>query len=116
MVEPPNSIVLIVGREQFTLPTGFGGATSVGTKDCVALGVRSVDQGPTSITVAADRPTSAGMTLIGEHELESEGLLSVRDVYSRELLSAGVEPGLCTVAIWGNDPSEPDAVTLVVGN
>ena len=113
-IEPPNSVVLIVGREQFTVPSSFGGAASVGTKDCVALGVRSVDDGPTTIKVVDAAPATAGLALLGEYELESEGLLSVRDVYSRELLAVGVEPGICSIAIWGNHAAEPDAVTVVV--
>ena len=113
-IEPPNSVILIVGREQFTVPAGFDGATTAGTSDCVAVGVRSVDDGPTVVSVVADLVTTTGMTLLGEYEMVSEGLLSIRDVYSRELLSVGVEPGFCRIAIWGNDASEPDSVTVLV--
>ena len=112
-IEPANSVVLIVGREQFTVPPTFNGATSVGTLDCVALAVRSVDDGPTVVTVVPEG-APAGMLLVGTYELESEGLLSVRDVYGREFLAVGVDPGVCGLEIWGNDASDPDRVTLVV--
>ena len=114
-VQPPNSVVLVVGREEFTLPTSFDGATAVGTTDCIALGVRSADDGPTSITVTVGNDPES-MQLIGEFELKCEGLLFVRDVYSRELLTVGVEPGISRVAIWGNDPNEPDQVVVVLSS
>lgn len=113
VIEPPNSVILLVGREEFTPPGTFGGASVVATHDCIAVGVLSVDDGPTTVSVGPDRGQS-GCSRLGEFVIESEGLLSLRDVYSREYEAIGVEPGKCSVTVWGNDDSEPDVVTFEV--
>jgi len=47
LVEPQHSVILVVGREQFTPPRTFGGDACTATHDCVAIGVRTVEDGPT---------------------------------------------------------------------
>lgn len=113
LVEPPNSVILLVGREQFTPPASFGQESVAATHDCVAVGVLSVDDGPTSVTLAPHAPGS-GLVALGEFVIETEGQISVRDVYNREYESIGLEPGCCLVVVWGNDASEPDQVTFEV--
>lgn len=113
VIEPPNSVVLLVGREEFTPPKSFGGAAAVATHDCVAVGVLSVDDGPTSVTLVPESDHS-GLIPLGEFTVETEGQLSVRDVCNREYETLGVEPGRHLVAVWGNDETEPDAVTFEI--
>src|SRR3954447_6147701 len=48
-IEPPNSVILLVSREEFTLPASFGWNTAVATLDCVAVAVLSVDDGPATV-------------------------------------------------------------------
>ena len=114
MIEPPNSVVLLVGREEFTPPTSFDGAVAVATHDCVAIGVLSVDDGPTSVTLVPDVDRT-GVFRLGEFTIETEGQVSIRDVYNREYETLGLEPGRCVVTVWGNDETEPDDVTITVG-
>ena len=114
VVEPQHSVILVVGREQFTPPRSFGGEACTSTPDCVAIGVRSVDDGPTEVTISPE-PVPGGLVLLGEFELETEGLLSVRSVYNREYDVMGVPPGLARVTIWGNDVSAPSEVLVQVG-
>lgn len=113
LVEPPSSVLLLVGREDFTPPSTFGGRTAVATHDCVAVTVQAVDDGPTSVTLSPEA-AAPGLVRLGEFEVESEGLLSLRDIYSREYDAMGLDAGACVVVVWGNDETEPDQVTFVV--
>ena len=113
LVEPQHSVILVVGREQFTPPRTFGGEACTATPDCVAIGVRSVDDGPTQVTISPE-PAAGDLVMLGAFELETEGLLSVRSVYNREYDAMGVAPGLAQVTIWGNAASEPSDVFVHV--
>jgi len=107
-------VLLVVGREQFTPPTTFGGEVVTSTRDCVAIGVRSIDDGPVEVTISPEAMTG-DLVDLGEFEVETEGLLSVRSVYNREYDVMGVPPGLARVTIWGNDVSAPSEVLVQVG-
>jgi hypothetical protein len=113
MVEPPNSVLILVGREEFTPPTTFGGERAAATHDCVAVGVLSVDDGPTALQLVP-RATTDGLIRLGEFVIETEGQISVRDVYNREYESLGIEPGSALVTVWGNDDAEPNEVIIEV--
>jgi hypothetical protein len=112
-VRPPNSLLLLVGREEFVPPTSFAGAMCAATSDCIAVGVRSPDTGPTSARVVPSADGSQ-LAVLGEFTIESEGLVSLRDMYYREYDAMGVEPGFVHVKVLGNDASEPDDVIFVV--
>ena len=58
-IRPPHSIVLLVGREDFTAPTSFGDATSIATTDCIAVATLSPVDGPTLVSVALRHDTPA---------------------------------------------------------
>lgn len=113
LVEPPSSVLLLVGREDFSPPTTFGGRTAVATHDCVAVTVQPVDDGPTSVTLSPEA-AAPGLVRLGEFEVESEGLLSLRDVHSREYDAMGVDAGPCVVVVWGDDETEPGRVAFEV--
>jgi hypothetical protein len=112
-VEPQHSVLLVVGREQFTPPSTFGGDACTATHDCVAIGVRAVEDGPTEVTIT---PEAAGDHLVslGEFQVETEGLLSVRSVYNREYDAMGVPPGLALMTIWADTDAEPSRVLVHV--
>lgn len=110
VVEPAHRVLFLVGREDFTPPGSFGGATCVSTHDCLAIGVAS----RTSVEVAPD-PDTASLVRVGEFRIESEGLLSLRSAYSREYDNVGVEPGSVRVTVWADDPDEPSELALQVG-
>ena len=114
LIRPPNSIVLLVGREEFTPPQAFTRARCVATSDCVAVGVLNVDDGPTLASVTQVTEAS-GLLTLAEFWIESEGRVSVRDVYNREYEFLGVAAGSVRVTVLANDTSEPDEVTFVVG-
>jgi hypothetical protein len=108
-VAPANSVLLLVGREQFTPPRTFGGAACAASHDCLAVGVRSVDDGPTSAYLGPGTDTPRLLSL-GEFLLESEGFLSLRDVYNREYDAVGVPAGTVRVTVLGDEASEPGEV------
>jgi hypothetical protein len=105
--------VLLVGREDYAAPTSFGGEACTATADCIAVATLSPVDGPTSVSVApsVDDP---GLVTLGEYTIESEGLVSVRDVFHREHDAMGVEPGYVEVRVLANDAVEPDEVVFVV--
>lgn len=108
-----TSVLLVVGREQFTPPRTFAGATCTATQDCLAVAVSS----PPGVAVPASfaaRSPGSHLSVLGTFTLESEGLLSLRDVYNRELESVGVDPGLVDVTVLGDDPTDPGELVLVV--
>lgn len=113
VIEPPNSVILLVGREDYTPPKSFGDQAVVATHDCVAVGVLYVDDGPTTVSLTVELDES-GCSRIGEFLIESEGMVSVRDIHNREYEALGVEPGVCSVTVWANDDAEPDVVTFEV--
>ncbi|MFZ2012280.1 MAG: hypothetical protein WAV00_00475 [Nocardioides sp.] len=112
-IEPPNSVLLLVGREEFTPLETFAGTTCVATSDCIAVGVLNVDDGPTLATLAPQEGASDLVTL-GEFSIETEGLVSLRDVYTREYETLGVEAGSVHVRVLANDASEPSEVQFLV--
>jgi len=111
VIEPPNSVILVVGREEFTPPKSFAGHTCVATADCVAIAVINVHDAPTSVTLSP-AARAEDLLRLGEFEIETEGSLSVRDVYNRTHESVGVSPGVVNVTIWGNDDAEPSDVAV----
>ncbi|GAB3660782.1 hypothetical protein GCM10027596_19980 [Nocardioides korecus] len=111
-IRPPHSIVLLVGREDYTPPTSFAGGTCTGTVDCVAVATLSPVDGPTSVTITP--VAKPGLVTLGEFTIESEGQVSVRDVFHRDHDAMGVEPGYVEVQVLGNDATEPDEVVFVV--
>ncbi|MGO4360959.1 hypothetical protein [Terrabacter sp. RAF57] len=113
VIEPPNSVVLLVGRDEFTAPASFAGNAVSATEDCVAVGVLSVDDGSTTVELGRS-PHIAGLSRLRELSLETEGQVSIRDVYNREYEVLLVKPGKYAVTVWGNDPTEPDVVAFEV--
>ncbi|MGW5240055.1 hypothetical protein ACWEOW_14085 [Monashia sp. NPDC004114] len=112
-IEPRNSVVLLVGRDEFTPPASFANSTVAATNDCVAVGVVSVADGLTTVELEPT-PHIAGLSRLGEFSLETEGQVSIRDVHNRVYEVLLVVPGKCAVTVWGNDPAEPDVVAFEV--
>jgi hypothetical protein len=112
LIEPPNSVLLLVGREEFDPSRTFAGATCVSTNDCVAVAVTSVDDGPTLVTVGPAPTTS--LTRLGQFEIETEGQLSLRDIYNREYEVVGTDAGLVLVTVWADDEVQPAEVVFQV--
>jgi hypothetical protein len=69
--------------------------------------------GPTSVSVvpSTDQP---GLVSLGEYTIESEGLVSVRDVFHREHDAMGVEAGYVEVRVLANDALAPNEVVFVI--
>lgn len=113
-IAPPNSVLLLVGRDEFQPPSTFSGATCVATQDCIAVAVLNADDGPTQIDVAESSGELQHLVSLGEFLIESEGQVSVRDVYNREYLSVGVAPGIVPICVRANDVAEPSEVVFVI--
>ena len=111
-VEPPHSLLVVVGREEFTPPTAFGGSACAATDDCIVIAVHPSQDGPTSLAMAVDPPT--GLTELGTFRLQSEGLVGVRDANFREYDAVGVDSGWATVTVWGNTVDQPSEIVVQV--
>ena len=61
------------------------------------------------VRTLAGRARPGDLVRLGAFELESEGLLSLRDVYSREYDNVGVEPGPSTVTLFLLHPWLPSS-------
>lgn len=83
------------------------------TTDCVAIGVVNVDDAPTLAGFAREAARD-DLHQLGQFTLETEGTLSIRDVYNREYEAAGVDPGHVLLTVWGNDEQEPSELILEV--
>ncbi len=59
-------------------------------------------------------PASGELTVLAQHVIETEGLVSLRDVYSREYETMGSPAGHALVTVWGNDPAEPSELVIQV--
>ena len=68
---------------------------------------------PTDVGLSPS-PDTTGLAVVGTFELESEGLVSLRDVYNREYDAVGVEPGAVHVTVWANRADRPDRVEVQV--
>jgi hypothetical protein len=112
--EVPSSVLLLVGREDFTPPRTFAGGACVATHDCLAVAVGDGPDGRPDVAFAFEPGGSSGLVELGRLSLESEGLLSLRDVYDREHESAGVGAGLVEVTVLGDHCDEPSRVRFVV--
>jgi hypothetical protein len=106
-------VLLVVGREEFTPPGSFGGRVCTATDDCVAIGVVSVDDAPTLAAFSAE-VTRDDLLQLGRFTLETEGMLSLRDIYNREYEAVGVDPGGVLLTVWGNDDREPSELLLEI--
>lgn len=117
-IQPSYPVVLLVGREEFTPPTSFGGANLAATRDCVAVGLRDTSLGPVRVQIVPAKESAVVDRLdlehLGDFSVESEGLLSLRDVHGRDYESMGVEPGTHRITVLGTDLDEPDDVIFVV--
>lgn len=112
LVRPPSSVLLVVGREDFAPPRSFAGSVCVATQDCVAIAVVDVQESATSIRLTPD--AVPGLSRLGEFRIETEGLVSVRDLHYREHESVGVPPGWATVTVWGDATEQPSEIALQV--
>lgn len=117
-IRPSYPVVLLVGREDFTPPTSFAGANLVAPHDCLAVGVRDTSDGPVQVQIVPSTESAVVDRLdldhLGDFTIESEGLLSLRDVHGREYDAMGVGAGTHRVTVLGNHPSEPTDVAFVV--
>jgi len=113
VVEPASAVLLLVGREQYTPPSSFGGRICAATHDCIAVGVVNPSDGPTT-TQVAPRPDTRDLMAVGEFDVETEGLLSVRDIYGRDYQSMGADAGMVHVVVWADDDDEPTTVFFEV--
>ena len=112
LVEPPSSVLIVVGREEFTPPSSFGGSACAATDDCIVIAVRDVEDGPTTLSMAVTPPS--GLTRLGDFRLLNEGLVGVRDLSYREHEAIGVDPGWASVTVWGDAEREPSEIVVQV--
>jgi hypothetical protein len=112
MIEPPNSLILIVGRDEFTPPTQITRPITT-TLDCLVIGTINVQDAPTLISIGTD-PDIDDLEYLDEISIESDGEISVRDIYNNVHASVTVQPGVISIAIWTSGIPEPREIACKI--
>jgi hypothetical protein len=100
-------------RDQFTPPSNFAGATCIATKNCIAIGVISVDDAPTLVGFAT-LPDPNDLLPLGTFSIHTDGQLSLRDVNNHAYATIEVPAGIASLTVWGNDTNEPCELAIQV--
>ena len=99
MVEPPNSVILIVGRDEFTPPLNIGPDGSAATEDCVAVATVSVQDAQTRIGLGTN-PQTDEYAILCEYLLRTDGVVSIRNVLNEVYLSHKTPGPRARVRVW----------------
>lgn len=112
---PRNSVILVMDRSVGVIPETMSGELVSATPTCVAVGTLSEHDGETSISLSDEVPSDLGATPKFDGVLRTPSrTLSVCSVLEEVFLETRVPSDETRVQIWANDPSEPDAVAIVV--
>lgn len=111
LVRPANSVILVAGRESYTPPESLNGQPCAATADCIAIGVVSADDDATDVSFS---PDGAAEVPLGDFQIDTDGQLSVRDIYGEVFDVAEVKAPRVRVTVAGNDGSEPTCIRLGV--
>ena len=116
-IAPPNSLLLLLGKESAKIPESIGqliGATS----SCIAVGTLSAVDGKTSVTLSDDvLPVQKVENLRNVFSGILETPRSVVEVYTvlgEAILTLPVPNHRSHVEIWANNETEPDQLYIFV--
>ena len=115
VVRPPNSLLLI-GDPSALPPKTMGDSRVHAAPGCVAVGTLSDADGESTVRLlgGGDREgLPHELAFSGELEVTS-GCLTVSSVLDDVYLEQTIEKSPVSVEVWVNDPSEPDAISIVV--
>lgn len=111
----PNSLVLVLDPDTGELPTSLDGRSIAASSTCVAVGAVSEFDGETTVCIGvpSELPRNEGLVLRWEGRLGTSGRIGILNIYNEVLLEVPAPEAAC-VAIWTNDPDEPDKIWVLV--
>lgn len=113
LVSPPYSLVLLLDPTMGIVPQTMAGGLIAATDSCVAVGCKAVDDGGTKITLGPEDAVDPGYEPVFEGGIETPSrILEVQSIVGTTILRTEVQDPQTRVAIWVNDPKEPDEITV----
>ena len=112
---PPHSVILVMDPSARDLPKSMNGSLVSATPSAISIGTLAEVDGETEIRLGSDEevdPMTAPF-FVGELNTPT-GVVSIRTVLDRELLSLDVGRERVTLRVWVNDSTEPTVVCIGV--
>jgi hypothetical protein len=117
-VAPPNSVVLVTGRDDGGgIPLTMATSVVAATESCIAVGCLSEADGQSQLVLGpwreiaeGDEPAFVGLLKTPDRKVE------VRSVEGETLLAIQVPTEETVVRIWVNHALEPDRILIGVGD
>jgi hypothetical protein len=111
---PQFSFILVSDGGTPNVPDGLAGRLVVATDNCIVIGCRSVDDGPTKVTLARmNSYVATGLPVFSGHLMTVSKTLVVSSFPYSPIFSDSVENVETTVHIFVNDRAEPDFVEVL---
>lgn len=110
---PPNSLVLIMGSEKGDIPEGFGDKLIVASRNCVAVGCQSEDDGKTRFWLGSHDDVDPGYKSLFDGVVDTpNGKLLVSTILGDVLMHVDTPTDKTSVSVWVNHPEEPDEIRI----
>jgi hypothetical protein len=114
---PPYSIIFIVEHMLGEIPVATGEDAVASTPTCIAVGTFPMQNGETRISLSNEAPYAIGRTRMFDGILVTpKKQVSICSAFGQRLLSVAVPGDRTRVQVWGNHPSQPDTIDVVVQN
>lgn len=114
-ISPPNSVLLISDLVMIDIPTAFDALTVTATKGCIAVGCRSVDDGPTEVLIGPiGAYVSTGICAFSGQINTPSRVLLLSTILGEVLLEVPVANVLSHIDIWVGDEAEPERIEILV--
>ncbi|MBW9214980.1 hypothetical protein KV102_09005 [Mumia sp. zg.B53] len=114
-ISVPNSLILVLDPDTGELPDSLGGGSVVASPTGIAIGTLSEFDGETAVHLASalELPSERDLALRWNGALSTSGRIGVLNVYNEVLMEATASQQT-EVAIWTNDPVEPDEIWVLL--
>lgn len=111
----PNSLILLLDPDTGVLPASLAESSIAASSTGVIIGTLNEFDGETKVHVGApsEFPQEDGLTLRWQGTIGTSGRLGVLNIYNEVLLELPANEA-ARVAIWTNDPDEPDTIWVLV--
>jgi hypothetical protein len=114
-ISPPYSLVLVVGSSNVDHPIFSAESVISATKNCIAIGCKSEDDGETKFILGAIEEINQNCDPDAKFLIETPNHeLRVQTVYGKVILQIDVRCSRTDVSIWLNDENEPTIVWIGV--
>jgi hypothetical protein len=117
LTAPPYSVIFIVEQALGEIPVATGDDAVASTPTCIAVGTFPVQKGDTRISLSDEAPYAIDGTMMFDGILATpKRQISICSALGQRLLRLDVLGESTRVQVWGNHPSQPDTIDVVVQN